>query len=83
MIEINLKGSFSKSPNTDNFVGAFRVFGNNGGYVTYGYVDNEYAIRPVLYLDSDVAIADGELLTTTSNLEIGLYEHYNTAGWYE
>ena len=40
----------------DNSSGAFRVF--SGGYVGYGSVVNDYAVRPVLYLTSDAEFND-------------------------
>ena len=46
------------SPNADNSNNAFIV--GSGGDVRNGYVGNEYAVRPVLYLEASVGIESGE-----------------------
>ena len=59
MIEINLKGSFSKTPIADNFAGAFVVVGVDGGFVNGDIVTGNDVFHPTLYLDSNVVISSG------------------------
>ena len=52
------RDEWALSPHSSNSINVFNV--TDRGYLTYGRADDGYAARPVLYLDSNVYVLDGD-----------------------